>query len=323
MIRISADSTWWWCLMLPFLLSSCMHRSHLIKKTVCVEYKAPTRKSLEQATECIISPSITVWIHGTKFMRSETFKQVYNGMPDMKKLSDFPPKHKIQFHMKMLDRDAPELFNYNSLYLFGWSGKLSVRERYWVALILYQNLCALSDSYKAKHGVVPTINLVTHSHGGNVALNLARIHKMRNAELAIDTLVLLACPVQSETKDLAGNPFFKKTYVFYSALDMIQLLAPEFVCNMRDDEGSIIGHCSRFIPFSERCFDNNEHVKQAWIKINSHAIVHSTFTTTRFLRTIPTLLATVDELYEEYNEDLICGNKELLLNVMSRCQSRR
>lgn len=303
-------------------LSGCYHRARLIKKKVTITYDIPKRKLIKKqlrATE--ERPVFTVWIHGTKFMRSDTYKRVFNGIPDIKHVKEFPAAHKVQFHMQLLYRDAPELFDYNAMYLFGWSGRLSNHERYWAAVILYQKLAALSQTYQKKFGVLPRIRLVTHSHGGNVALNLARVHKIRKDSFDIDTLVLLACPVQHETKELAKSGFFKRIYAFYSSLDMVQVLAPEFMYRMRDSEGSIVGSCLRWIPFSNRCFDAVTPVRQAWIKINGHGIMHSAFTTSKFLRTLPTLMKAVDEIYEEHDCELCNGNKEILLHVHSRCKN--
>jgi pimeloyl-ACP methyl ester carboxylesterase len=264
-------------------------------------------------------PVITVWIHGTKFVRSDTYRRVYNGIPDVKHINEFPSEHAIQFQMCLLDRDAPTLFGYNNLYLFGWSGRLSTHERYGVAAILYQKLAVLAESYQQKHGKEPCIRLVTHSHGGNVALNLARIHKKQKAQFTIDTLVLLACPVQHETKKLAESNFFNKVYAFYSSLDMVQVMAPEFVYRMRNDEDSIIGSCLRWIPFSHRCFEARSCVRQAWIKMNGHGLMHSSFAHVKFLRTLPHLIKAVDELYQEHGKALYKGKKELLLHVRSKC----
>lgn len=309
--------------LLCVLLPGCYHRARLIKKKIMITYESPTRYSITQAknSTTVERPIVTVWIHGTKFMRSDTYKKVFNGIPDIKHIKEFPSAHKVQLPMQLLHRDAPDLFDYNSLYLFGWPGRLSAHERYWAATILYKKLVALSRSYEKKFGVAPSIRLVTHSHGGNVALNLARIHKLRrgNGALSIDALVLLACPVQHETKELVHSHLFKKIYAFYSSLDMVQVLAPEFLHKMRNDEGSVIGSCLRWIPFSNRCFAAHVPVRQAWIKINGHSITHGGFTTSKFLRTLPALLKAVDELYEEHGDELCKGKKEILLHVRSRC----
>lgn len=305
------------------ICSGCFRRARVIKRKLFVTYNMPIRQMLKkpELLPAEDTPVITVWIHGTKFTRSDTYRRVFNGMPDIKHINEFPSEHAIQFHMQLLHRDAPQLFDYNSLYVFGWSGRLSTHERYCASVILYQKLVALYESYTQKYGKSPRIRLVTHSHGGNVALNLARVHKLRNDQLEIDSLVLLACPVQYETKVLVESMFFKKIYAFYSSLDMVQVLAPDFVLRKRDQEGSIVGSCLRWIPFSNRCFEPKARVRQAWIKINDHAIMHSSFTHSRFLRTLPHLLKAVDELYDEHHVALSDGKKELLLHVKSRCIS--
>lgn len=322
MVRVDSRVYRGLSVLLCLVLSGCYHRASLIKRRIAITYKSPTRHSISKHLFSAEKPVITVLIHGTKFMRSDTYKKVFNGIPDVKHIREFPSAHKVQFPMQLLHRDAPGLFDYNSLYLFGWSGRLSTHERYWAATILYEKLTALAESYQQKFGVFPEIRLVTHSHGGNVALNLARIHKMRKAPLSITTLVLLACPVQHETKELVHSHFFEKIYAFYSSLDMVQVLAPEFMYKMRDDEGSVIGSCLRLIPFSNRCFAANMPVRQAWIKINGHGITHGGFTTSKFLRTLPALLREVDEIYAEYEDMLCAGQKEILLHVQSRCANR-
>lgn len=312
-------------IMLCLLGTGCYHRARVIKKNISVTYEMPTRQVVKKSKAYggAAKPVITVWIHGTKFTRSDTYKRVFNGIPDIKHIKEFPSEHGIQSHMLLLDRDARDLFDYNSLYIFGWSGRLSTHERYWAAVILYQKLAGLHESYKQKFGVVPRIRLVTHSHGGSIALNLARVHRLRKAQLEIDTLVLLACPVQHETKCLVESSLFKKIYAFYSSLDMVQVLAPEFVHRICDDEGSMIGCCLRWIPFSNRCFEPSKYVRQAWIKINGHAIVHSSFTQCKFLRTLPKLLQAADELYEKHHEQLCNGQRELLFHIKSKCISCR
>lgn len=307
-------------IMLCLLGTGCYHRARVIKKNINVTYDIPLRHALKKRRvhSTPEEPTITVWIHGTKFTRSDTYKRVFNGIPDIKHIKEFPSEHGIQFHMQLLDRDAHELFDYNSLYLFGWSGRLSTHERYWAAVILYQKLAGLSESYKQKFGKVPQIRLVTHSHGGSIALNLARVHKLRKAQFEIDTLVLLACPVQHETKNLVESSLFKKIYAFYSSLDMVQILAPEFMHRICDDEGSIVGSCLRWIPFSNRCFEPSVYVRQAWIKINGHALVHSSFTQSKFLRVLPKLLKMADKAYEEHHDQLCNGHRELLLHVKAQ-----
>lgn len=68
----------------------------------------------------------------------------------------------------------PNDIHENRYFLFGWSGLLSQRERRSEAICLYNELAALAAEVKAQ-GKTPLINLYCHSHGCNVALNLALV----------------------------------------------------------------------------------------------------------------------------------------------------
>ncbi len=112
-------------------------------------------------------------------------------------------------------------------YTFGWNGLLSGSKRYEAARDLYTSLQQEIERLKNQH-LNPRITLVTYSHGGNVALYLASIQAKKEQEepiahpLVIDTLVLLACPIQKETDYLVADAMFKKVYNIFSTEDFIQ-----------------------------------------------------------------------------------------------------
>jgi len=139
---------------------------------------------------------------------------------------------------------APEANNH--YYTFGWSGLLSPTVRYKEAEKLFTNLIKELDIFW-KQGIYPKIRLIGYSHGGNVCLNLAAVRqdKYPLSALTIDELVLLGCPVQTETDYLIADQIFKKIYHFYSRADRIQ----------RIDFFSF----NRF--FSRRHFQNRQHFK--------------------------------------------------------------
>ena len=116
-------------------------------------------------------------------------------------------------------------------YTFGWKGIVHVYTRYEEAKKLYYQLSTeLKRLYTL--GMSPKIKIVTYSHGGNVALNLAAVKDDDPALLAeyfeIDQLIMFATPVQRATDYLVGNSLFKKVYHFYSYNDDIQTL--DFTC---------------------------------------------------------------------------------------------
>ncbi|QQR48763.1 hypothetical protein IPF37_04350 [bacterium] len=115
------------------------------------------------------------------------------------------------------------LNNSASYYTFGWSGRLNQRHRKEAAEVLYAQLVAEYEVLKKRFGNVQII-LLGHSHGGNVALNLAHAEEIHKKQLSIEKLILLGTPVQTETSHYAAQPCFKKVYNFYSKGDAVQTL---------------------------------------------------------------------------------------------------
>lgn len=69
----------------------------------------------------------------------------------------------------------------NFFYTFGWSGLISKNSRRFEAIRLYNELTEELDRYHIK-GIHPKVRLITHSHGGNLCLNLASVHAVVNAK---------------------------------------------------------------------------------------------------------------------------------------------
>lgn len=163
----------------------------------------------------------------------------------------------------------------NSFYLFGWSGKLSVKERKQAAQELYKALCQLSDEYQSEHGVRPKLRIITHSHGGNVALNLANC-ATENPEFSLEELVLLACPVQEKTKKFIDHAIFKKIYALYSTKDLLQVADPQGIFQEEQKKDFF-----NRLWFSERTFPEHPKLKQAEVTYNGRGILHLEFLLTK------------------------------------------
>ncbi|MBS1987788.1 hypothetical protein JST56_02235 [Candidatus Dependentiae bacterium] len=111
-----------------------------------------------------------------------------------------------------------------SCYTFGWDGRLEHENRIEWAKCLYS---ALSDEVKSVQETCGAdeveVDIFAHSHGGNVALNMAPVQQELSGELSINRLVMLGTPVQVETEKYVLDPMFKNVYLFYSQGDMIQV----------------------------------------------------------------------------------------------------
>lgn len=217
------------------------------------------------------SPWLTIWIHGTRLTPKIFFNKFFHVAPGLAKATDLDASYHHRQIAETLNQLDAQHFNLEHFYLYGWSGKLSFKQRQIAAQELYDKLSKLITDYRAMHGVTPRIRIITHSHGGNVALNLAHCTP-ENSTFSIDELVLLACPVQEQTKDLIKHSSFKSIVALYSARDMLQVADPQGI--FQDD------YRENFFDrtwFSERCFPEHPKLKQAQITYNGRGILHVEF----------------------------------------------
>lgn len=240
---------------------------------------------------------ITVWIHGTQPCletpattgMKATIKRVaetyYYCKLGLLPIKEHSPKNRHYILAELLIKEDPINFPEPNFYTFGWSGKLCFKARKDAADKLYQELLSLIEQETEKTGVRPRLRLITHSHGGNVALNLAIAEKKYQKHLIIDELVLLACPVQVETSSLVQECIFPKIYSFYSSLDFIQRIDPQGWYANKQKETPL---------FSQRIFPPCSKVNQAAIKFGSRGILHLEFLSQTFVQALPDVLKMLD-----------------------------
>lgn len=112
-----------------------------------------------------------------------------------------------------------------SYYLFGWLGKLCADNRHQEGVRLFNCLAQKVASLKAlEPDTEVEITLVAHSHGGNVALNIAQAVTQSKPPFKIKNLILLGTPLQQETALNALHSIFERIYTIYSTGDWIQKL---------------------------------------------------------------------------------------------------
>lgn len=183
-----------------------------------------------------ITKNITVFIHGTRgtaFLPigisdrlSQVEKKLCSAPLGLHRITSIDPTFNNVTIGHALDNADHEQFSFKHFYSFGWSGDLNPEARNQAALELHTQLKQLVLNYVVRYATIPNITIITHSHGGNVALNLASISEENNP-LIIEKLILLACPVQQETAQYADAPLFKKIYALYSQNDQLQILDPQ------------------------------------------------------------------------------------------------
>ncbi len=228
---------------------------------------------------------IIVWIHGTK---PSSFLPIQLSQRLEDKMDKFALIPTGLHHIDTLDWQnriyalhnalkTSEQFPDHTLYGFGWCGSLAPGARRKAGQNLYQSLKELIAQHKSHYNQAPPITIITHSHGGNVALYLADCAAQED-DLAIDRLILLACPVQEHTKHNINHPLFEKIYSIHSHWDMIQIADPQGLHPWQDalhtflEKPSFVelklAYQSSFLypQISERHFPDNPKLKQVSVR---------------------------------------------------------
>ena len=230
---------------------------------------------------------VTVFIHGTSLVAGQL---VYSaaGLHPLDTLSSIDVAYRFGTVLCQTDHGQFPAPHY---YSFGWGGALDHKVRVYAAGELSRALLKLQETYR-RLGRKISLTLITHSHGGNVALLLAQVWQQlspaQQRQLVIQRLIMLGCPVQVQTRDLAKHPIFRRVYVFYSHWDLIQVAAPqlsEFQQQIAQGQ----------LPGSERVFPLAAHVYQAAISAGWRTgIGHLEFIFATFASKLPKLLRRMD-----------------------------
>jgi len=236
-----------------------------------------------------LTGNITIFVHGTHTATMNRIFKPFISVPNrIVKVSSLSNKHYMRNIASVLSEAGSE-FSWQDFYAYGWSGKLDPKEREDAARTLYSEIKKLILEYK-KQNLKPKITIITHSHGGNVALNLAKFNE--DNSFLIDRLILLAVPVQEMTSKFVEDDLFNKIYSFSSSLDLLQIGDPQALYSASKVD-------NKKCPwFSKRFFKPTKNLRQVKIKINDRAIFHVEFVMGRFIKFIPALIKQMDLLDE-------------------------
>lgn len=268
-------------------LTGCLHLPpyRMARKKLCIPAQLkPKCTNLKTA-----QPTITVWVHGTRLTTHPTKSYIYS-KPGLHPVTILESHYHLRQLADAVCQADPIDYPLTNFYIFGWSGRLDETIRRQAAKKLYADLQQLVAAYTKNLGMMPRVRLITHSHGGNVALHIPECKDDFEGAITIDELILLACPVQEKTMHAIHDPMFKKIYALYSSMDMLQILAPQFFYR----EKSTNKTTPRVPFFSSRRFPADPKLAQIKVKVNGHSVFHTYFTTTLFTGIIPTILAELD-----------------------------
>lgn len=247
-------------------------------------------------------PWVTLFIHGTQpnWLIPYVINICYCPEGITHAASIPSENHYYKNLMSVLCDQNPQLFSLEHFYLGGWSGALCIETRRAAAQRYYHELHAISQQYHAQYGVAPKIRIISHSHGGNIALHLADYYS-DDQPLIIDELILLGCPVQTETEDNITHAMFKKIYSIYSTSDATQTLDPQGMRIISPRIYAFFGNpsqdCAKKIfaeidrPFfSLRTFKPHETLVQIEVTRNWIGIWHVEFMMSHFIKKLPYIL---------------------------------
>lgn len=237
-------------------------------------------------------PMITIWVHGTKgTARMMPFKMVqlfFECLPGLNHYASLAPGYHHRKIAELLYETAPDQFPLEHFYIFGWAGTLSFDDREKAACDLHRQIIDLMQKYRIQYGYAPKIRIITHSHGGNVVLNLARLQTTNTSSYAIDELILLACPVQVATAKLAQEKMFKMVCHLFSKTDIIQVI----------DMQGLYGHAIKAPLFSQRKFVPYGNMVQIALKKGRRPLAHVEFLLKSFLQSLPDILIKARSLHQ-------------------------
>lgn len=224
-------------------------------------------------------PRLNIWIHGTAHPVTMCKKAWYRefGEDKLLKFADLRPNGEAYRTARALNQGNMQDFALPDFHFFRWTGLLDYKKREKASMALYHALKKEIQAIFLKTGQKPFVTIITHSHGGNIALNLAQINEQNEGDLQVDRLILLACPVQDRTAKWSEHHTFNKIYAFYSSMDMIQVLA---INNLK---------------LAGRRFGKNNdkitHVKTSW---KHYGLMHNDFKGEYFVAKLPGALKQID-----------------------------
>jgi hypothetical protein len=229
---------------------------------------------------------ITVYVPGSSIIPTWFSRATHLRIPGMQHIKAYPPSFNGRNVAEQLVKLCPLKYNFEHYYYFGWSGIICFKEREKAAADLMRELLRIKALYIKKNGVQPKFRIITHSHGGNVLLNVAKLCKFFSS-FEIEEAIILACPVQEETKHLVKSPVFKKVYALYSNYDIVQIIDPQ----------GLYSNAKSSKLFSEATFPESNNLFQACIQLDGSNLKHMDFYLPKFMNNLPKICQAIDQFF--------------------------
>jgi hypothetical protein len=281
-------------ILICFIAGCGYHHKKLYRRKL---YFVKDKATLHTSHKCQQEPTITIWIHGARPFEANTYNI------GLKSIDLFDQHDHIAQSASALIKSDPIKFPHNNFYIYSWSGILDFSERQHASNILYAEIVKLLEDYKKAYGFMPKLRIMAHSHGGNVALNLA---SNWDRKFVIDELILLAVPVQMKNQEFVHSPIFKRVLSLYSTIDIPQIIDPQLFYR---ESGT-------YLLFSGQRFTPAANLMQIKIKINGSACQHLQFNNIPTLTILPCILDELITWMDTLPKDiLISENTRFMLSI--------
>ena len=243
--------------------------------------------------------TITVFVHGTfparKILQSiplaRELTYCRQGMSLAKHLPQSYHFHKMAQNCSILNSQR---YNLDRFYVFGWESEhVYHTTRMQAAANLVKELEQLVNNYYVTYNIIPKVQLIGFSHGGNVVINTANYLPLKVNQKTIEVTVwLFGTPVQQINQNLINSQNFHKVYAIFSEKDWLQRMDPQ---GLRDKK-----YRKKYF-WSDRTFEKNSSCVQASLTVNGQAISHSYF------RCIFKYLPKIQQLIEQQSKNIHNG----------------
>ena len=137
-------------------------------------------------------PAVTIFVHGSQNSTKYLPRDIWQCQKGLHQVGDLPDSSCFLKDAKLLQQCDENKFPLEHYYTFGWLGKVDFKVREQAGKQLFDDLQQLLQQYKSQYGVYPTVCLITHSHGGNVALNMLKHFPILAEEIICLELIMLA-----------------------------------------------------------------------------------------------------------------------------------
>lgn len=233
-------------------------------------------------------PVVTIFIHGSRSGIRYFLPAKFKAKPGLLSVKEYEESSYYFQMADVLEKKSPKRYNKDHFYIFGWDGTVDFTVRKKMAKKLYNKIKKRLRNYKTDLGVYPKLQIITFSHGGNIALQLSDFLPFFNNDSIDLDLVLIGCPVQAATENLIDCPHFSHITVISSNGDVIQRMDPHNLYGPKRDKKTRV--------FSRRFFDVcdldqsvQNKISQCAVTVNRKVIGHLDLSRS-FIKHVPDVL---------------------------------